>query len=62
VPSGEDENEPARRPDLSILCSERASGIANVPIRRMELAVRPDEVQRAGEVLGLLYRAEEGLP
>ena len=47
VPSGEDQNEPARRPDLSILCSERASGIANVPIRRMELAVRPDEVQRA---------------
>ena len=46
VPSGEDQNEPARRPDLSILCSERASGIANVPIRRMELAVRPDEVQR----------------
>jgi LTXXQ motif family protein len=40
------QNEPARRPDLSILCSERASGIANVPIRRMELAVRPDEVQR----------------
>jgi LTXXQ motif family protein len=47
VPSGEDQNEPARRPDLSILCSERASGIANVPIRRAELAVRPDEVQRA---------------
>jgi hypothetical protein len=47
VPSGEDQNEPARRPNLSILCSERASGIANVPIRRMELAVRPDEVQRA---------------
>src|SRR5262249_53676236 len=46
VPSGQDQNEPAR-PDLSILCSERASGIANVPIRRMELAVRPDEVQRA---------------
>ena len=45
VPSGEDQNEPARRPDLSILCSERASGIANVPIRRMELAVRPNEVQ-----------------
>jgi LTXXQ motif family protein len=47
VPSGEDQNEPPRRPDLSILCSERASAITNVPIRRMELAVRPDEVQRA---------------
>jgi LTXXQ motif family protein len=47
VPSGQDQNEPTRRPDLSIVCSERVSGIVNVPIRRMELAVRPDEVQRA---------------
>ena len=45
LPSGE-ENEPERRRNLSVLCSARASGIANVPIRRMELAVRPDEVQR----------------
>ena len=46
VPSGEDQNTERRR-NFSLLCSERASGIANVPIRRMELAVRPDEVQRA---------------
>jgi hypothetical protein len=46
LPSGE-ENEPERRRNLSVLCSARASGIAtSVPIRRMELAVRPDEVQR----------------
>ena len=46
VPSGEDQNEPERRRNLSV-SSERASGIASVPIRRMELAVRPDEVQQA---------------
>src|SRR5262249_6649 len=45
--SGEDQNEPERRRNPSVLCSERASGISSVPIRRMELAVRPDEVQRA---------------
>ena len=44
--SGEDQNEPERRRNLSVLCSARASGIASVPTRRMELAVRPDEVQR----------------
>ena len=55
VPSGEDPNEPARRLNLNMLCSERASWIANVPIRRMELAVRPDEVQRAS--LGALRDA-----
>jgi len=45
---GEDQNEPERRRNLSVLCSERASGIlSSVPIRRMELAVRPDEGQRA---------------
>jgi hypothetical protein len=47
VPSGEDQNELERRRNLSVLCSERASGIASVPIRRMELAVRPDELQQA---------------
>ena len=47
LPSDEDQNEPERRRNLSVLCSARASGIASVPIRRMELAVRPDEVQRA---------------
>ena len=45
--SGGDQNEPERRRNLSVLCSERASGISSVPIRRMELALRPDEVQRA---------------
>jgi LTXXQ motif family protein len=45
--SGEDQNEPERRRNLSALCSERASGISSVPMRRLELAVRPDEVQRA---------------
>jgi hypothetical protein len=45
--SGEDQNEPERRRNLSVLCSERASGISSVPMRRLELAVRPDEVQRA---------------
>jgi LTXXQ motif family protein len=55
VPSGEDQNEPVRRLNLNMLCSERASWIANVPIRRMELAVRPDEVQRAS--LGALRDA-----
>lgn len=47
LPSGENQNEPERRRNLSVLCSERASGISSVPIRRMELAVRPDEGQRA---------------
>ena len=47
LPSGEDQNEPGRRRSLSVLCSERGSGISSVPIRRMELAVRPDEGQRA---------------
>ena len=45
--SGEDQNEPGRRRSLSVLCSERVSGISSVPIRRMELTVRPDEGQRA---------------
>ena len=47
LPSGEDQTEPERRRTLSVLCSERGSGISSVPIRRMELAVRPDEGQRA---------------
>jgi len=42
-----EDKEPERRRNLSVLCSERASGISSVPIRRMEFAVRPDEVQRA---------------
>src|SRR5262245_18132070 len=55
LPSGEDQNEPERRRNLSVLCSERVSGISSVPIRRMELAARPDEVQRAS--LRALYDA-----
>jgi len=55
LPSGENRNEPERRRNLSVLCSERVSGISSVPIRRMELAVRPDEVQRAS--LPALYDA-----
>jgi hypothetical protein len=61
VPSGEDPNEPARRPSLNIPCSERGWGIANVPIRRMELAVRPDEVQRTSlrALQGAIAQASE---
>jgi hypothetical protein len=44
--AGEDQNEPERRRSLSVLCSERASGISSVLIRRVELTVRPDEGQR----------------
>jgi hypothetical protein len=47
LPSGEDQNEPERRRNLSVLCSERASGISSASIRRIELAVRPNDVQRA---------------
>src|ERR1700732_2369778 len=47
LPAGEDQNEPERRRNLSVLCSERASGISSVSIRRIELAVRPNDVQRA---------------
>ena len=47
LPSGEDQNEPERRKELTELCSERASGIASLPIERMERAVQPDEAQRA---------------
>ena len=41
----EDQNEPEQRHDLSVLCSERASGISSLPVERVERAVRPDEVQ-----------------
>jgi len=33
--------------DLSQACGERASGIASLPIEQIEVAVRPDETQRA---------------
>src|SRR5262249_53339893 len=35
----------ARR-DLTQVCDERAAGIANLPLERIETAVRPDEAQR----------------
>jgi ABC-type transporter MlaC component len=45
--SGNDQNEPQTRRDLTQACSERASGIASLPIERVERAVRPDdEAQR----------------
>ena len=47
LPPSEDQNEPERRKELTELCSERASGIASLPIERMERAVQPDEAQRA---------------
>jgi histone H3/H4 len=35
------------RRDLTQVCGERASGIASLPMERIERAVRPDEVQRS---------------
>ena len=35
------------RRDLMQLCSERASGIASLPLERIERAVRPDDAQRS---------------
>jgi hypothetical protein len=32
--------------DLTQVCGERASGIASLPLERIEQAVRPDEAQR----------------
>src|SRR5262249_11309038 len=45
--SGEDQNEPERRKELTELCSERASGITSLPLERMESAVQPSEAQLA---------------
>jgi hypothetical protein len=45
--SGDDQNEPQTRRDLTQACSERAAGIAGLPIERVERAVRPDDAQRA---------------
>jgi ABC-type transporter MlaC component len=44
--SGDDQNDPQARRDLTQACNERAAGIAGLPIERMERAVRPDEAQR----------------
>jgi len=45
--SGDDQNDPQARRDLTQACNERAAGIAGLPIERMERAVRPDEAQRS---------------
>ncbi len=43
--SGDDKNEPQTRRDLTQACNERASGIASLPIERVERAVQPDNAQ-----------------
>jgi hypothetical protein len=45
--SGDDQNEPQTRRDLTQACNERAAGIAGLPMERVDRAVRPDAVQRA---------------
>jgi len=42
----DDPNQQLARRDLTQVCDERASGIANLPLERIETAVRPDEAQR----------------
>ena len=44
-PEDDRDQQQARR-DLSQACGERASGIASLPIERIERSVRPDEAQR----------------
>jgi ABC-type transporter MlaC component len=44
--AGEDQNEAQARRDLTQACSERAAGIAAIPIERVERTVRPDDTQR----------------
>jgi hypothetical protein len=43
---GPDENEQPDQQDLAQMCSERASGIASLPIDRIESTVRPNQAQR----------------
>ena len=45
-PEDDRDQQQARR-DLSQACGERASGIASLPIERIERSVRPDEAQRS---------------
>ncbi len=45
--ASEDHNQAQAQRDLTQVCSERAAGIAAIPIERVERAVRPDEAQRA---------------
>jgi LTXXQ motif family protein len=44
---GSDNNQQQVRRDLTQVCGERASGIAGLPLERIERAVQPDEAQRA---------------
>jgi LTXXQ motif family protein len=44
-PDGSADQQQSRR-DLTQVCGERASGIAGLPLERIERAVRPDEAQR----------------
>ena len=44
-PEDDPEQQQSRR-DLTQVCGERASGIASLPIERIERAVQPDEAQR----------------
>jgi hypothetical protein len=45
--SSEEPNEQQARRDLTQACSERASGIAALPMERIERMVQPDDAQRA---------------
>jgi ABC-type transporter MlaC component len=45
--SGDDQNEPQTRRDLTQACNERAAGIAGLPMERVDRTVRPDEAQRS---------------
>ena len=42
----DDPDQKQSRRDLTQACGERASGIASLPLERIERAVRPDEAQR----------------
>jgi LTXXQ motif family protein len=44
---GEEQDTSQARRDLTQVCSERAAGIADLPIERIEQAVHPDERQRS---------------
>jgi hypothetical protein len=43
----DDQDQQQSRHDLTQACSERASGIASLPLERIERAVRPDDAQRS---------------
>jgi hypothetical protein len=58
LPSGEDQNEPERRRDLTELCSERASGIASVPIAVAEQGPAVPRKQFEMRQLENIYREQ----